>query len=84
MRNTILKLLLVVCLCSASPLWAQFTAAGTIVGSVTDPSNAVIGAAQVTLTDVATGNKRAATSNETGHYTFTDVTPGRYKVLVSK
>jgi hypothetical protein len=84
MRNTTLAILLVLCLCSALPVWAQFTAAGTIVGTVTDPSNAVIGAAQITLTDAATGNKRVATSNETGHYTFTDVTPGHYKVLVTK
>ena len=84
MRNTILTFLLVLCLCSASPVWAQFTAAGTIVGTVTDPSNAVVGAAQITLTDAATGNKRTATSNEAGHYTFTDVTPGHYKVLVTK
>jgi hypothetical protein len=84
MRNTILTFLLVLCICSASPVWAQFTAAGTIVGTVTDQSNAVVGAAQITLTDVATANKRTATSNEAGHYTFTDVTPGHYKVVITK
>ncbi|HEY7353888.1 MAG TPA: carboxypeptidase-like regulatory domain-containing protein [Terriglobales bacterium] len=66
------------------PAWGQFTAAGTIVGSVTDQSNAVISTAEITLTDAATGAKRTAESNETGHYTFTDVTPGHYKVEVSK
>ncbi len=86
MRNAkpALFLLLAFLVCSTVSGWAQFTAAGTVVGTVTDQSRAMVGSAQITLTDATTGNKRSTTSNDTGHYTFTDVTPGQYKVEVSK
>ena len=35
-------------------LWAQSTNTGTIVGTVTDPSGAVVNDAAVTLTDTST------------------------------
>jgi hypothetical protein len=49
-------------------------------GSVTDSSGASVAGANVTLTDAATGLKRATTSNQAGLYQFLDVPPGNYRL----
>jgi len=64
--------------------FAQSTASGTVVGTVTDPSGAVINGAAVTLTDASAGVARTATSNNAGHYVFVDVNPGTYNITISK
>src|SRR5580698_8958738 len=79
-----LVLLLVVCLGSALPVWAQSASSGTVSGLVTDPSNAVVAGAVVTLTDASTNVSRTANSNATGRYSFADVTPGTYTLTVTK
>lgn len=71
-------------LSSAPSAWAQSTSTGTVEGSVTDPSGAVVSGAAVTLTDTATKVARATTTNGSGRYTFVDVTPGVYNMSVSK
>ncbi|HEV2421700.1 MAG TPA: carboxypeptidase-like regulatory domain-containing protein [Candidatus Acidoferrales bacterium] len=63
---------------------AQTSASATVVGTVTDQSNAAIPNATITLTDVATNISQTATSNASGQYTFPTVTPGTYKVQVTK
>src|SRR5689334_12605562 len=60
------------------------TTFGTIVGTVSDSSGAVIPSAQVTLTSLATSEKRTATSDPTGGYTFVNLLPGEYRVEVEK
>src|SRR5215472_15063091 len=70
--------------CAGVPAWAQSTSSGTVQGTVTDQSNAVIGDATVTLTDTSTNGARTATSNAAGRYVFVDVTPGDYALEVSK
>ena len=79
-----LVLLLVVYLGGALPLWAQSASSGTVSGMVTDPSNAVVAGAAITLTDISTNIPRTANSNSTGRYFFADVTPGTYTLTVSK
>ena len=73
----------IVCL-GALPMWGQSTSSGTVVGTVTDASGAVVNGATVTLTDTATKAARTATSNEQGHYVFVDVNPGTYDLNFSK
>ncbi len=63
---------------------AQTAASATVVGTVTDQSNAAIPGAAVKLTDVATGVSTTVTSNGSGQYTFPTVTPGTYRVEVTK
>jgi hypothetical protein len=63
---------------------AQTAASATVVGTVTDQSNAAIPGATVKLVDVATGVSTTATSNASGQYTFPTVTPGTYRVEVTK
>ena len=79
-------LLLVVCMGSGSvlPVWSQSTSSGTVAGSVTDPSNAVVPGATVALTDSSTNIARTTTTNKEGHYIFVDVTPGVYRISVTK
>src|ERR1700760_1354126 len=60
------------------PLAAQSTA--VIYGSVTDPSGAALVNAEVTATNEATGIAVKVKSNESGDYTFADLTPASYKI----
>ena len=53
---------------------------GTIYGSVTDPSDAVVPSATVRLIDVDRGiNTEVATGNS-GFYTLASVRPGHYRM----
>src|SRR6185437_6700412 len=63
---------------------AQSSNTGTISGTVTDNTGAVVPDAAVTLTDKATGNSRTATTNSNGQYIFAYVNPGTYDVKVTK
>ncbi|HLW80960.1 MAG TPA: carboxypeptidase-like regulatory domain-containing protein [Candidatus Acidoferrales bacterium] len=63
---------------------AQTAASSTIVGTVTDQSNAVIPGATIKLTNIATGVSLTTTANGSGQYTFPTVTPGTYTVTVTK
>ena len=56
---------------------------GSIVGTVTDTSGAIIPGATVTVTDVNKGISQAATVNATGNFTVTNLVPDVYQVKVS-
>lgn len=53
---------------------------GSISGTVTDASGAVIAAAKMTVLNVKTGVSGSATTNTTGAYTFQSLQPGTYQV----
>nr|MDP9112614.1 carboxypeptidase-like regulatory domain-containing protein [Acidobacteriota bacterium] len=73
--------LLAATLLVSTSLWAQ-GAAGSIAGTVTDPSGASIPGAKVTLTDMARGGARALTTDAAGAYAAPNLTPGTYSVKV--
>ncbi len=52
----------------------------TLVGTVTDSSGGVIMGARVTATEANTGITRSINSNESGNYTFPNLSPGTYTV----
>jgi hypothetical protein len=56
---------------------------GTVLGTVSDPSGAVIPGAQVQLTNQANGLVLTATSNATGDFKFFAVPIGNYQVIVN-
>jgi len=57
-------LIVAVLLCvGVLPAWTQVTSMGTVTGTVTDKTGAVIPAATVTLTDTLTQEKRTASTN---------------------
>ncbi len=82
--KSLLIILLAVCVAGTLPVWAQSTSSGTVAGTITDPTGAVVAGATVSLTDPATNITRTATTNATGRYFFADVTPAIYNVSVSK
>lgn len=56
---------------------------GTIVGRITDASGAVVPAAQVTVTNQQTSQRRLVRSTGTGDYTAPLLSPGTYSVTVN-
>ena len=66
-----------VCLLMTAALYGQTT---TITGTVMDPTGAVVPAASITITNIATGAQRATVCDSQGRYTISQVVPGSYKV----
>jgi hypothetical protein len=63
--------------------WAQKDA-GSIVGSVKDPSGAVVANASVTVTDVEHGQTVSTTTNADGEFVVSPLRVGRYTVSVQQ
>src|SRR5215469_13647632 len=77
-------LLVLMMLVGCTPfLLGQGTDLGTIRGSVTDSSGAVIANAKVVILDLSTGTTRAAVTNSDGEYQVFGLRPGNYKVTIS-
>ena len=78
-------------LCSAV-LWlscpqsasAQSAGGGTIAGTVTDASGAVVPGVSVSLTDKSTNVSRTTSSNDAGRYVYPNVAPGVYDITFTK
>src|SRR5436305_11693151 len=68
---------------SAQLLLAQGTDLGTIRGTVTDPSGAVVANASVTVADQATGSLRHTETNPHGEYQMFGLPSGTYKVTIA-
>jgi len=58
--------------------------AGTIQGTVTDASGAVVEGATATATNLNTNSVRTATTSASGFYSITNLVPGTYSVRVDK
>src|SRR5271157_356239 len=57
---------------------------GAVVGTVTDPSHAVVPSATVELKNLGTGGTQADKTNGTGYYRFSLLPPGNYQVTVKQ
>jgi len=76
--------LAVLMLTFAVTTWAQTTVGtGSIIGTVTDPTGAVVSGAKVVITNTGTGQSLSLTANASGAYTSGPLDPGTYKVQVS-
>ncbi len=73
--------LLVCVLMFASQAYSQNTT-GSIVGTVTDSTGAAVANATVTVTNVATADKRIATTSDSGEYQVLTLLPGQYSVTI--
>src|SRR4051794_5354917 len=60
----------------------QATASGTVLGTIADPSQAVVSGAKVTITSFATGTARTTLTSNEGSYRFDLLPAGSYKVMV--
>ncbi|PYX46984.1 MAG: hypothetical protein DMG79_15035 [Acidobacteria bacterium] len=68
----------------SSLLFAQTTVGtGSIVGTVTDASGAVVSGAVVAITNVGTAQVASVTTNDSGTFNSGALTPGEYKVQVT-
>ncbi len=66
----------------AGVLPAQMNLA-TVVGTVKDPSGAVVPKAEVTLKNLGTGIERSTPTSTSGYYTITNLPVGHYSLTVS-
>src|ERR1700688_4370749 len=83
-RVTLLTLLALSALLLCSVAFAQTTVSnGSISGSVTDPTGAVVSGAKVVVTNTSTGQSLNLNANQSGVYTSGPLDPGTYKVQVS-
>jgi carboxypeptidase family protein len=84
-RHTIMQLfLLAICLlCPVITSMAQGTNLGTIRGTITDNTGAVVTGAKVQVVDLATDIVREATTNSEGNYEVAGLKFGSYRVAVA-
>ncbi|MGH9469998.1 MAG: carboxypeptidase regulatory-like domain-containing protein [Terriglobia bacterium] len=62
---------------------AQTTGTGTITGTITDPTGAVVPGVHVTATQTATGISRGATTDANGYYVLPSLQIGQYEITAS-
>ena len=79
--NTEGVLVVFVVLLAFAPAFAQ---TGTIVGTVSDTSGAVVEGAQITARNTATNESHQTTSSTTGAYAVTNLAVGPYEIMVKK
>src|SRR5437016_3343157 len=65
---------------SCASLWGQATASASLQGTVMDKSQAVLGKANVTITNKETGASRTTQTNDLGEYRFDLLPAGIYTV----
>src|SRR5215510_132593 len=62
--------------------FGQSSTLSSITGVVNDPSGATVSGANVKLSNKATGEEKATTSNDSGEFVFTQLVPGQYSITV--
>src|SRR3954471_1859242 len=82
-KYLVLPLALAITVGCAQSLLAQGTDLGTIRGTVSDPSGAVVANASVTIADLATGTLRHTETNPHGEYQMFGLRSGTYKVTIA-
>jgi hypothetical protein len=77
------KFVMMVCLLAllGANAWGQGIFA-TLTGVVSDPSNAMVNGAKVTLTDATSGSSRETVTNSDGYFTFASVAVGKYNLSI--
>jgi hypothetical protein len=79
--STLLSAYLFVCFASINA-HAQ-SIFGTITGTVSDPTGAVVPNAKVTLTNKTSGDVRRSVTNSDGYFSYSSVPAGQYDMLVA-
>src|SRR5215472_18911197 len=70
-------------LCQLSPREVRAQAVkGSLLGTVTDATGAVVPGANVDITEVNTNLKRSTITNESGNYVFENLDRGVYRVEI--
>jgi hypothetical protein len=58
------------------------TTFGSFVGTVRDPTNAVVAKCEITLTNTGTSAKRSVETDKDGNYVLVNVEPGAYQIVM--
>ena len=83
-RNLLLKFVAIIFTLAVSlPAVSQNLTSGDVAGTITDPSGAVVTNATVTLKNNGTGQTQTASTNTTGAYRFSLLSPGSYTVTAT-
>jgi hypothetical protein len=84
MKNYLPKFLfvfMILAICGL-PVFGQVTTTGSIVGTVTDPTGAVVPNATVTAKNKATGKESTATTSDSGSFSIPQVSSGLFTLTV--
>src|ERR1700679_998774 len=76
-----MALLAIGCLLTIAPARAQ-SVYGSVFGTVTDKTGAVVPGATVTVTDEAKGTVETVVTNDTGDYTISHLVPDTYDLKI--
>ena len=82
MKTTLIAAAIVVCLALSTASFSQSNN-GTVSGTVSDVSQALVPGVTITATNSATGVVTTGLSNEAGAYTLVGLLPGRYNLSAS-
>src|SRR5215813_2018425 len=66
-----------------SPALAQSAVTGAVGGAATDPNNAAVANATVTLRSMDTNKSETVTTHSAGRFRFTNLQPGTYAITIS-
>src|SRR5947207_13726916 len=80
LRSLLLCVLLI--MGTGGHVYGQGGGVGTILGTITDSSSAVVAKAKVTVTNTATNINQVTESNDDGNYTVPYLRPGTYRISV--
>ena len=69
-------------ICSGGPSLHAQTLKGTILGTITDSSQAVMPGVQVMVRETNTNAARTVNTNDSGFFSFPNLDPGQYRVEV--
>ena len=83
MRSTTVKTLMLALLILLPSVAIAQTHRATVRGSVTDPAEAVVPGAQITLTNTGTNESRTTASDASGVYAISSLAAGLYNIQVS-
>jgi len=82
MKRLCLSIVPLLLLCLAAITGSAQTVTGSVRGTITDPSGAIVAGANVTVTNTATGVNTSATTNSAGEYSIRFLQIGQYKLTV--
>src|SRR5271163_1259223 len=67
---------------AATPVKGQTSTAGKVIGTVTDPTGAVVPKAELQILNVGTNAAQSVTSDNSGGFNFPVLPPGIYRLTV--
>src|SRR5215469_6006809 len=80
LNPTVMLLVLSTFLGAAIPTLEAQTLKGTLLGTITDSSQAVVSGVNVSITEINTNFHRTEISNQEGFYVFANLDPGNYRI----